>query len=108
MATVISPENRDLYDIEREYRLLGDTTAEYLCKQIRELEEDIEVYIEGEENAETTLDEVCAIFEGCFDEIDDLIGNAGYDECKREIQDKILDLIGKTREAAKAERKSTK
>ena len=54
---ILSPENRDLFDIEMDFRRLGDAEGLYLCARVRELEEENDALMDSEQETITALEE---------------------------------------------------
>lgn len=55
---MISPENRNILDIELEYMRLNDTTALYLCRRVREQNKEINLLDDALTNIEEIVDSV--------------------------------------------------
>lgn len=69
----ISPENRSLFDIELEYRALGDTTALYLIQRVNALEAEYDSIEENAYKEANALDDGLVSIMGIIDDIYDYV-----------------------------------
>lgn len=99
---LVSPENRDIFDIELEYARLNDTTALYLCRRVIELEEEIDAYYKVTDDELMSLDDALTVIGKIVGEVYDYVDSQEHmpDEVHKALH-KFMDAIVEEEYAAR-------